>query len=120
MPDKAFMEELREIRSSIKSLEEKIARMGPTEQRVSGYPNGGAAVASKTGKVVLINFYSADVLYVINGVTYKLPPGSTKVVENVPAGDLRYEVAADRWGLLESRTTTLVPNDTFTLVANPR
>jgi hypothetical protein len=114
--DKAFMEE---FRASMKALQETIAKLGPAEKRTSGYPNGSIA-PSKTGRVVLANFYSEELLFIINGARYRVAPRTTMVVESVPIGDVRYEVFADRWGVLENRVTTLAAGDVFTVAANPR
>jgi uncharacterized coiled-coil protein SlyX len=120
--DKAFMEELREIRGAIKSLQDTIAKLGPIEKRDSAYPNGnGNSAARKTGRVLLANFYNDELLFIINGNSYRLAPRTTRVVENVPIGDIRYEVFATGIGVVESRITTLAAGDTFTLTAaNPR
>lgn len=117
--DKEFMDELRELRGSIKALQDTVAKLGPTEKHISAYPNGNGA-AVKTGKVVLVNLSSDMVLFVINGSGYRLAPGASKVLENVPAGALHYEAFADGWGLLQDRLTMLPAGDTFTLAANRR
>lgn len=119
--DKAFMEELREIRGSIKALQETIAKLGPIEKRDSAYPNGNGAAARKTtGRVAIVNLYSEDLLFVINGVGYSVPARSSKIIENVPTGALNYLVHSERWGPLEERVTSLAAGDTFTLTAANR
>jgi hypothetical protein len=111
--DKTFMEQLN---SSLKILNETIAKLGPTEKRTSmSMPNG---TPSTMGRVVLVNLYSQDLLFTLNNMDIRVPARTTKTVENVPTGALRYSVFSDRWGILQSQTTNLAGNDTFTLTAS--
>jgi hypothetical protein len=106
--DKAMLETLNAIRDS-------IAKLAPTEKRLMmSSPNGAAA---SVGRVVLMNLYSEDLLFEVNGVGYRVPAGKSRPVNNVPAGAVRYVVHSTRWGTLEDKTTTIVPGDTFTLTA---
>jgi hypothetical protein len=115
--DKAFMEE---FRSSMKAMQETIAKIGPIEKRDSAYLNGKSAFAT-TGRVAIVNLYSEDLLFVINGVGYRVPARGSKMVENVPSGALNYLVHSERWGTLENRVTSIAAGDTFTVTAsNPR
>ena len=69
------MDELRELRGTIKSLQDTIAKLGPIEKRDSAYPNGnGNGATAKTGRVVLVNFYNDELLFIINGNRYRLGP----------------------------------------------
>ena len=114
--DKAFMEE---FRSSLKSLQETIAKMGPTKERISLSPPSGAT--TNMGRVMLVNLYTDDLLFLVNGTPYRVPAGKSRMVDNVPVGTLQYLVHSDRWGTLENRSTNLAGGDTFTLTAsNPR
>jgi uncharacterized coiled-coil protein SlyX len=116
--DKAFMEE---FRSSMKSLQDIIAKLGPNEKRTSAYPNGNGNAALKTGRVAIVNLYSEELLFVVNGVGHRVPARSSKMIESVPTGALNYEVFSERWGPLENRVTSIAAGDTFTLTAsNPR
>jgi len=111
--DKTFMEQLN---TSIKMLNDTIAKLGPTEKRTSmSMPNG---TASNMGRVVLVNLYSQDLLFTVNGMDLRVPARTTKTVENIPVGTLRYSVFSDRWGILQSQSTSLAANDTFTLTAS--
>src|SRR5207249_1722994 len=103
----------------IKALQDTIAKLGPTEKRTSAYPNGAAAL--KTGRVAIVNLYSEDLLFVVNGVGHRVAARTSKIVDNVPTGALNYEVFSERWGTLENRVTSIAAGDTFTLTAsNPR
>jgi hypothetical protein len=110
--DKAFMEE---FHSSMKALKDAIARLGPTKERTSAYPNGNGATI--TGQVVLVNMYSDDLLFIVNGNGYSVPAHSSKIVQGVPTGALQYRVHSERWGTLGNSTTSLAAGDTFTVTA---
>jgi hypothetical protein len=110
--DKAFMEE---FHSSMKALKDAIARLGPTKERTSAYPNGNATAS--TGQVVLVNMYNEDLLFILNGNGYSVPANSSKIVQAVPTGALSYQVHSERWGTLGNRTTSLAAGDTFTVTA---
>lgn len=110
-----------ETRGSLKALQDAVAKLAAAEasQRLSMSPPNGTI--ANTGRVMLVNLYSEELLFIINGASYRVPANKSRMIENVPTGTLRYEVFADRWGSLENRITTLAAGDTFTLSAsNPR
>ena len=104
---------------TMKAIQEGIARLGPTDKRVMMSPPTNGAIT--TGRVMLVNLYTEDLLFLVNGAPHRVPPGRSKLVENIPVGSVQYVVHSARWGTLENRSTTLAPGDTFTLTAaNPR
>ena len=109
--DKAFMEE---FRGSLKTLNETIAKLAPTKERKMMSPpiNGSA----NQGRLVIVNLYNRELLFIINGANHRVPAGTSKILD-VPTGTLRYVVAADGMGILSDQTTTLAAGDTFTLSA---
>ncbi len=109
--DKAFMEE---VRTTLKTLNETIAKLGPTKERQMFSPpiNGNAA----QGRVVIVNLYNEDLLFLINGAPHRVPAGMSKLLD-IPAGTLHYRVHSNRWGPLSNQTTTVAGGDTFTLTA---
>ena len=40
-------------------------------------------------------------------------PGTAKTLTGMPVGTLRYEVIADRWGLVDRQTISLSAGETF-------
>ena len=90
--DKAFMDELR---ASLKAMNETIAKFGPGEKRMSMYPatNGNPLPA----RVVFVNMYNEDLLVTLNGMQYLVPARTTRTMEGVATGVLRYEVFSFRW-----------------------
>jgi hypothetical protein len=115
--DKLAMDEMIK---TMKAIQEGIARLGPADKRVSlSPPTNGATVTS--GRVVIQNLYSEDLLFIINGAAFRVLPGTSRVIENVPLGPVQYRVHSARWGTLENRTTTLTAAEhTFNLTAANR
>jgi hypothetical protein len=109
--DKDFVE-------AMKGIKEVIARLAPAKERtMMSPPETGAA---STGRVMLVNFYDGELLFIINGATHRVPGGSWKAIENFPAGPVNVEVAADRFGLFNRQVATLAPGKTYTLTATPQ
>lgn len=110
--DKTFMEE---TRSSLKALQDAVAKIGPTEKRtmMASPLNGGA----KLGRVMIVNLYHDDLLFLINGKDYVIPAGKSRLLDDIPVGTLQYRVHSARWGRLIEQSTTLAPGETFTLTA---
>jgi hypothetical protein len=110
--DKAFMEE---TRSSLKAINDTIAKMGPTKERLSMSPANGTT--SSGGRVMIVNLYSDDLLFLINGKAYRVPAGRSQLLDNIPVGAVQYRVHSSRWGTLVDQSTTLLAGETFTLTA---
>jgi hypothetical protein len=110
--DKAFMDELRTM---IRGINDTLAKSGPIQERRSmSAPTGNGDLGQ--GRVLLANYYPEQLLFVVNGVGYRLPARSTKLVD-VPSGTVSYEVFSERYGVLERRTTNLASGNTFNLSA---
>ena len=62
---------------------------------------------------MLSNRYPEEMLFIVNGTSYRVAPGSTRVLDPQPAGTITYEVLSPTWGLLRRRTTTLAANEPF-------
>jgi hypothetical protein len=108
--DKAMMD-------TLKAIQDGIAKLAPTQKRSSAYPANGTA--TNTGRVMLVNQYSDELLFIVNGVGHRLPPQTSKLVENIPVGALGIEVFSSRFGVFNRQATTLAGGETFTLTANP-
>src|SRR6516164_8943713 len=72
--DKAMMD-------TLKAIQDGIAKLAPTQKRSSAYPANGTA--ANTGRVMLVNQYSDELLFIVNGVGHRLPPQTSKLVENI-------------------------------------
>jgi hypothetical protein len=113
--DKAAAEEMVK---TLRAMQDAIAKFGPTDKRVMMSPptNG---VTPTAGRVILQNLYNEDLLFIINGANYRVLPGTSRVIENVPLGPVTYVVHSSRWGPLANRTTTLTAaENTFNLTAS--
>jgi len=108
--DKAMMD-------TLKAIQDGITKLAPTQKRSSAYPSNGTAANS--GRVMLVNQYSDELLFIVNGVGHRLPPQTSKLVENIPVGTLGIEVFSTRFGVFNRQATTLAGGETFTLTANP-
>jgi hypothetical protein len=102
---------LESIARRLGKIEQDLARLNPP--RVSQYPP-----APPTGRLKLVNDSAEELQFVVNGRIYRVVPGMTHLIEQVPAGPFNYEVVSPTWGLRASRSPTLVAGDTFTLVAH--
>jgi hypothetical protein len=108
--------ELKTVNERLRRIEEALARLGPTgtSYRRSYFtptPTPGGAV----GHVRLVNRLGVTARAIVNGVPYTVPPFATRVVREVPAGTLVYEVTADGFGLGPPVRTPLAPDETVTL-----
>jgi hypothetical protein len=102
----------------LKDIKDGIAKLGPTnERKMMSPPNGTAATM---GRVMLVNLYTEDLLVLINGKAFRVPAGKTRPVDDVPAGNLQFQVHSERWGTFDNRNTNLLPGETFTLTATPQ
>jgi len=105
--DKANFEE---IRNRLGQIEQTIAKMQAPSRIALAPPN--------TGRIMLVNLYPEELLFVINGRTYRVPANRTMPLESHPAGTFTYEVIAPRfYGRVAQKTSTLDPNETYTITA---
>jgi hypothetical protein len=109
--DKAFMEE---TRSALKTINETLAALKPTKTNVSMSP----PINGTTGRVLVVNLYSEDLLFLLNGKEHIVPAGRSRAIEGVPTGPMQYRVYSQRWGMLIDQGATLTAGETFTLTAS--
>jgi hypothetical protein len=58
-------------------------------------------------------------LFIINGrENIRLAPGTSRLVEGVPAGTFTYEVVSPTWGSRARKTTTLLANETYRITVD--
>jgi len=104
---------LADIKTLLASIEQAILKLQQPTNRVAYSPTP----ATTTGRVVLVNLYPEELLFVVNQKTHRVAPGANLPLDTIPAGPLSYEVISGTWGLRARNTTTLAPNETFTLTA---
>jgi hypothetical protein len=102
---------LEEIRSKLAQMEHTLERLQSPPPRVALSP------AAQTGRVLLVNTYPSQMLFIVNGQSHRVAPGATLALENLPAGSVSYEAIAEGWGPVRRSTTNLAANETLTLVA---
>lgn len=108
--DKSSMDE---IKSKLGAIEQAILKLQPstTSQRIALSP------PTPSGKVLLVNLYPQELLFVVNNKAYRVGANSSLTVDNVPAGTVTYELISDLWGSRGRNSTTLTANETLTLTA---
>ena len=100
-----------------RTLEEIRSRLEQIEKSLKNGTSRFAMSPPATSRVLLVNLYPEELLFTVNGRPYPVPPNTTMPLENQMPGALTYEVISRTWGLRAANTTTLRPNETFTLTA---
>ncbi len=107
-------QDLRGIEERLAALE---ARLRGDERRFSFTPQ---APPRRTGVLRLENRSPYGTTFTVNGIPYPVPAFETRLVQNVPAGALTYEVTADGFGVIRPPTTsTLNAGATLPIFVNP-
>lgn len=107
--DKAILDD---ILKRLTAIEQKLSQMPTTALRPAFPP------ATATGRVLLVNRSAEELLFVVNGRTYRIPAGASAALDGVGAGNFTYEVISPTWGLIRPlQTRTLAPQETFTITA---
>lgn len=107
------------------ALEEIKVRLGKIEAILNELRpgNGGTTIVQRpplaSASFVLVNAYSEEVRFTINGKTYVVPAFSTQVIENVQPGLFSYVASSPSWGVFGRNTINLSANETFTITARP-
>jgi hypothetical protein len=111
-PDKANLDD---IRSRLGKIELDLARIASSSRTSLSPPP--VLLPAPVGRLRLINDYSEDLLFLVNGRSYRVAPGTTEVLEGVPAGAFTYEVISPTWGLRARNTPVLAAGEMFTISA---
>src|SRR5262249_48189637 len=95
--------------------EELKLKLGQIEKMLAGLqgPAAPPVAAPGAGRVHLVNNHVDELLFIINGRQFRVPPRAGMGVEGLAAGALSYEVLSPRFGRLAARTTTLNANETL-------
>lgn len=98
----------------IETLKREIATLKnpATTPRVSAY-----AAPATTGRVHIVNSYPLPRTVIVNGRSYRLPPGGEQFVENVPVGPFSFEVMEYH---LEPQQRMLAAGQTYNITVYPR
>ena len=106
---------LEDIRLKLGSIEQAILKLAPGKDRVSMSPP--TAQPTNTGRVMLVNMYTEDMLFIVNGQRFRVAPNTSRALDAVPTGALTYEVVSPTWGPRSNDRTVLGANETFTISA---
>jgi hypothetical protein len=103
----------------IKTLEKDLAQLKGEHKKVRDafFSGPGVEKPAGGGRLVLVNHYMEDMLFIINGKPHRIAPGKTVAFEAFPPGAITYEIVSPTWGLRARTTTTLAPGETITLTA---
>ena len=106
-----------EMKRRLDDLERRVAALEgrATQGRESRYftPN--------TGTIRLENQLDTPATFIVGGEPYRLAPGQTLDIANVPAGPFFYEVLVDGHGAVQPRVTrTLKAGERFRIFTYPR
>ncbi|MFO0865618.1 MAG: hypothetical protein U0744_13365 [Gemmataceae bacterium] len=116
-PPVADKSSLEDIKSKLGNIEQAILKLQPNQNRIALAPPTTTPPTTTTGRVMLVNLHSEELLFVVNNKTHRVGPGSSLPLDTIPAGSLSYEVLSPTWGLRARNSTTLAANETFTLTA---
>ncbi len=103
-----------------KSLDDIKLRLEQMERDISGLKSGSRVAFSPpavTGRLALVNRTNEEMLFLVNGNSYRVNPLATKIIEGFPAGAVTYEVVSSLRGSAGQRLTNLPANYTLTLTA---
>ncbi len=106
---------LEDIRLKLGSIEQAILKLAPGKDRIAMSPP--TTPPTNTGRVMLVNMYTEDMLFIVNGRTFRVAPSSSRALDAVPTGTLTYEVVSPTWGQRSNDRTILGTNETFTISA---
>jgi hypothetical protein len=112
--DRAAFDDIRARLAKMEKLLESLqtSGIGSSERKSFASPAG-----ANFGRVLLVNLYSEDMLFIVNDRPYRVDSGKTVQLDGVPTGALNYHVFSDRWGTRALKTTSLQPSETLTVTA---
>jgi TolA-binding protein len=118
---KTLAKELKDTKDEMTALRQQLDLL---QRDVASLKSGAAAsprVAFSSpatpGRIKLINTFPSQMTVIVNERSYRLAPGATEVLENIPAGQFTYQVLGVQPDML---VRSLAPNETFTITVYPR
>jgi hypothetical protein len=103
-----------DLKSRVAKIEKILEQIDRKMNSTSLYPP-----PEEAARILLRNDYEDEVLFVINGRSYRLAPGTSRLLNDVPAGTFTYEVITPGYGLVRRASRTLLPNETRRIVVGP-
>lgn len=106
-------------KQSLEEMRERLARMEKLLQDLQARPPyvaGSSPVpVPATGRIVVVNNSTEELLLLLNGQSQRVPAGSTLPLENRPVGTFSYEVISPTYGSLRRSSPALTAGETFTI-----
>jgi hypothetical protein len=107
--DKAALDDLR---MRVNAIAKDLAVLSNAKDRVSLFP----PIDAGTSRILFTNFRPEAVTISVNDRAFRVEPGQTRPITDIPAGTVTTEVVGDTWGSIRSRRTeSLLPNVTWTI-----
>jgi hypothetical protein len=97
------------LKAEMDKLQGRGTVMYPPEKNVAN------ASPVSTGRIQMANMYPEDMLFVVNGKTYKVAPFAIANLDNQPAGIFTYEVISGTYGRRGGNSPLLEPGKTYTI-----
>jgi len=107
----ALEAQMKSLSMQLVQITQDLAKLQPTTSTIA------RSAPAASGRLVLVNLYTEDVVFVINQNYYTVRPRTNLPVDFVPAGGVTFEVISPSWGRRGSNSATLTPGETLTLTA---
>ncbi|MBL8799059.1 MAG: hypothetical protein JNM56_34555 [Planctomycetia bacterium] len=116
---KTLAKELKDSKDEIAALRQQLDLLQRDVASLKAGAGSRTAFSSPAtaGRIRLVNTFPSQMTVIVNERSYRLAPGATEMLENIPAGQFTYQVLGVQPDLL---VRTLSPNETFTITVYPR
>jgi len=105
-------DEMSALRQPLDLLQRDVASLKSRNSPLVAFSSPATPV-----RIKLINTFPSQMTVIVNERSYRLAPGATEVLENIPAGQFTYQVLGVQPDML---VRSLSPNETFTITVYPR
>jgi hypothetical protein len=96
-------------------IDERLSKIEAALDRLDQARTARAAPITDAGRILLVNSYPEEMLFVINGVPHRVQPYTTKVLDNQQPGRFSYEVISGTYGPRGTNQPLLEPGKTYTI-----
>ncbi|MFM7150350.1 MAG: hypothetical protein ACKO23_10950 [Gemmataceae bacterium] len=107
--------EMKLLSERLDQLEQMVGKTSRSTRIAGTIDPTRALIPAATGAIRLDNRLGVRARVTLDGVVHILAPFSTKMVREVPAGTVTYDVTADGFGQSSLKRTSLAGNETLTV-----
>lgn len=107
--------EMKLLSERLDQLEQMVGKTSRSTRIAGTIDPTRALIPTATGAIRLDNRLGVRARVTLDGVVHILSPFSTKMVREVPAGTVTYDVTADGFGQSSLKRTSLAGNETLTV-----